>query len=105
MPATNETANLLPADDLLALTFEFVNLHIDVGTDHLPRLVRIQTGQPAFIIVHFQPQVDKVRGRPKYEESSVIGIRKVHTSAIRYMCVGAQTTQGNTFIDRSQNHL
>jgi hypothetical protein len=56
MPENGFTASLLRADDLLALTFEFINLQLDAGAGHAPRLVRIQSAAPAFVIVHFPPQ-------------------------------------------------
>ncbi len=60
---------ILRASDLLSLTFEFHNLHLIAGSfpnwfkrfflfQHVqyPRLVRIDSGLPAFISVHFPPQ-------------------------------------------------
>lgn len=56
MPSINETLNLLRADDLLVLDFEFVNLRLELVTTGTRKLVRTQTGQPALIIVTFPPQ-------------------------------------------------
>ena len=52
----NLMLRVLRPDDLLALTFEFVNLALDTPQGQAPRLVRSQPGQPAFLIVHFAPQ-------------------------------------------------
>lgn len=46
---------LVRPDDLLALTFEFINVALD-RTQTPPRLVQVQPGQDAFLIVHFAPQ-------------------------------------------------
>lgn len=47
--------SVVRADDLLALSFRFVNLRFDqAGT--VPQLVRITAGQPAFIVVGLPPQ-------------------------------------------------
>ena len=51
----NLTGSLLRPDDLLALTFEFVNLTLNT-TPSPPVLVRTQADQPAFLIVGFPPQ-------------------------------------------------
>jgi len=56
MPAPNETRELLRADDLLTLRFEFVNLTLDTAATRAPRLLRARAAQPAFVIVHFPPQ-------------------------------------------------
>lgn len=47
--------SLVRPDDLLALTFELSNLALD-PTQTPPRLVRVDAGQAAFLIVHFPPQ-------------------------------------------------
>src|SRR5262249_18379709 len=53
----NLTLDVVRADDLLALSFEFVNLDFDTDeTPVLPRLVRFDPGEDAFVIVHFPPQ-------------------------------------------------
>jgi hypothetical protein len=47
------------ADDLLVLTFEFINLRLDTSAAGIPRLVREFPEQPeqeARIVVHFPPQ-------------------------------------------------
>lgn len=51
----NFTSEVVRADDLLVLQFKFVNLQLDTGQP-TPRLVRIQAGQPAFILIGFPPQ-------------------------------------------------
>jgi len=56
MPDGNLLVNVLRTDDLLALQFEFVNLHLDATASQEARLVRTPAWQPAFIIVHFPPQ-------------------------------------------------
>src|SRR5215211_5310567 len=56
MPDGNLLVNVLRTDDLLALQFEFVNLHLDTTASQEARLVRTQAGQPAFIVVQFPPQ-------------------------------------------------
>jgi hypothetical protein len=57
MPESNLlVVKVLRTDDLLALQFEFVNLHLDTSDVREGRLVHTQAGQPAFIIVHFPPQ-------------------------------------------------
>jgi hypothetical protein len=50
----NPIFSLLRADDMLALTFELVNLVLDT-TQTPPQLIHSQPG-PAFVIVHFPPQ-------------------------------------------------
>src|SRR5215204_2787839 len=52
----NLVVNVLRTDDLLALQFEFVNLHLDTRASQEAHLARTQFGQPAFIIVRFPPQ-------------------------------------------------
>ena len=47
--------DLLRPDDLLALRFHFFNLGLDT-TQATPALTRIQSDQPAAVIVEFQPQ-------------------------------------------------
>jgi hypothetical protein len=47
--------SLVRPDDLLALTFELSNLALD-PTQTPPRLVRVDAGQAALLIVHFPPQ-------------------------------------------------
>jgi hypothetical protein len=47
--------DLLRPDDLLALRFHFFNLALDT-TRATPALTRIQSDQPAAVIVEFQPQ-------------------------------------------------
>jgi hypothetical protein len=47
--------DVLRAEDLLFLLFEFVNLDLDTSGVEA-RLVRLQAGEPAFIVVHFSPQ-------------------------------------------------
>jgi hypothetical protein len=54
---SNLRLDVVRADDLLALSFEFVNLDFDFDeTPVLPRLVRVAPGEDAFVIVHFPPQ-------------------------------------------------
>jgi hypothetical protein len=48
MPDGNLLVNVLRTDDLLALQFEFVNLHLDTRASQEARLVHTQAGQPAF---------------------------------------------------------
>jgi hypothetical protein len=52
----NLVVSVLRTDDLLALQFEFVNLHLDTSSSQEARLVRTRAGQPVFITVHFPPQ-------------------------------------------------
>ena len=53
----NLRLDVVRADDLLVLSFEFVNLDFDVDeTPVLPRLVRFSRDEDAFVIVHFPPQ-------------------------------------------------
>src|SRR6266487_4617682 len=51
----NPIFSFLRADDMLALTFELVNLVLDKSQTP-PRLIRSQPEQDAFVIVHFPPQ-------------------------------------------------
>jgi hypothetical protein len=55
MADNSDSISILRPDDLLALTFELVNLKID-QTQSSPRLVRTTVGQDAFLVVHFPPQ-------------------------------------------------
>src|SRR5215472_11017149 len=55
MPDNNSFISLVRPDDLLALTFELINLTLD-QTQTPPQFVRTQAGQDAFLIVHFPPQ-------------------------------------------------
>lgn len=51
------TASVTRADDLLAVSFEFFNLQLDPASGGFPaRLVRVTTGQAAFIAVVLPPQ-------------------------------------------------
>jgi hypothetical protein len=53
----NLRLDVVRADDLLALSFEFINLDFDSDeTPVLPRLVRVSPGEDAFVVVHFPPQ-------------------------------------------------
>jgi hypothetical protein len=51
----NPNVSVVRPDDLLVLTFEFENLEIK-SSEGKARLGRSTSGQPAYIIVHFQPQ-------------------------------------------------
>jgi len=55
MPDNNSFISLVRPDDLLALTFELINLTLD-QTQTPPQFVRTQAGQDAFLIVYFPPQ-------------------------------------------------
>ncbi len=50
------TVNVVRPEDLLALSFEFRNLSLETGNGEAPQLVRVQSQEPAYIIVHFPPQ-------------------------------------------------
>jgi len=47
------TITVIRPEDLLCLTFEFINLEVK---GQPPQLQRVKTDAPAYIIVHFQPQ-------------------------------------------------
>jgi hypothetical protein len=51
----NPNVSVVRPDDLLVLTFEFENLEVR-SSGGKARLARSTPGQPAYIIVHFQPQ-------------------------------------------------
>ncbi|MFF4528331.1 hypothetical protein ACFY1P_03570 [Streptomyces sp. NPDC001407] len=50
------STNVVRADDLLNLTFDFFNLHLVETAGQPPQLVRIDPGQPAFMVVRLPPQ-------------------------------------------------
>jgi hypothetical protein len=50
------TVPVLRKDDLLYLTFRFVNLRLETGAGQAPRLVRVKPDDRALIVVHFPPQ-------------------------------------------------
>jgi hypothetical protein len=47
---------LIRPDDLLHLEFDFVNLRLDAGPNQPAKLVRVDPGQPALIVVRFPQQ-------------------------------------------------
>jgi hypothetical protein len=69
-PGQNPTISLVRADDLLALTFELINVALDKSQEP-PRLVRSQAGAPAFMIVHLPPQHI---AEEAFEIGAVVGI-------------------------------
>jgi hypothetical protein len=52
----NLKVSVVRPQDLLVLTFEFMNLNLQAGGNGAPRLVRTAANSPAYIIVHFPPQ-------------------------------------------------
>jgi hypothetical protein len=50
------TKTILRPDDLLLLTFEFLNLRVDIDSAPTPQLVRVRAGADAYVIIHFPPQ-------------------------------------------------
>lgn len=55
-PGADFSASVLRADDLLVLTFDFVNFGLDTASGGPPKLSRISADQPAFVVLRFQPQ-------------------------------------------------
>jgi len=50
------TVSIIRSEDLLHLTFDFINIRINIATSQPPTLKRIDEGKPAFVIVNFPPQ-------------------------------------------------
>ncbi|GAA0345518.1 hypothetical protein [Streptomyces blastmyceticus] len=50
------STGIVRADDLLNLTFDFFNLHLDEMAGQPPQLVRVDPGKPAFMVVRLPPQ-------------------------------------------------
>src|SRR5262252_4942717 len=50
------TFSILRPDDLVVLTVELRNFRLDKSKPHDPRLVIDKPKDPAFLVVHFQPQ-------------------------------------------------
>lgn len=55
VPLTFSLSVIRP-EDLLVLRFEFVNLKLMAGGDQPARLVRVNTKNPSYVLVYFQPQ-------------------------------------------------
>lgn len=54
---TNRVVEVMRPDDLLVLEFEFINLDLFEAENELPvRFMRLEEGQPAYVIVRFPPQ-------------------------------------------------
>ena len=64
------TIDLLRPEDLVSVTVEAINLHLNTDVPLNPTLVRDVVGTPAFLIIHFPPQA--IAEQAFYEDSSTI---------------------------------